>query len=131
MTRPRISGISPFFIVADVAAALAFYREMLGFEVAFQKPPQDPFFAIVSRDGAMIMVKSVGVEPLPNCERQPAARWDAYLSVHDPDALAAEFASRGVTFSVPLQDKQGHRYRFAVARSAGSTPREQAGQVAR
>jgi catechol 2,3-dioxygenase-like lactoylglutathione lyase family enzyme len=106
MTRPRISGISPFFIVADVSASLAFYREMLGFEVTFQEPPQNPFFAIVSRDGAMIMVKSVGVEPLPNRERQPEARWDAYLSVNDPDALAAEFSSRGVTFSAPLRDTQ-------------------------
>ena len=104
MTRARISGISPFFIVADVSASLAFYRGMLGFEVAFQEPLQDPFFAIVSRGGAMIMVKSVGVEPLPNRARQSEARWDAYLSVNDPDALAAEFASRGVTFSAPLED---------------------------
>lgn len=104
MTRSGISGISPFFIVTDVAAALAFYRDMLGFEVTFKGPDQDPFFAIVCRDGAMIMVKSVGVEPLPNCERQPQARWDAYLHVPDPDALAVEFASRGVTFSVPLKD---------------------------
>jgi catechol 2,3-dioxygenase-like lactoylglutathione lyase family enzyme len=104
MTRPRISGISPFFIVADVAAALAFYRDRLGFEVAFQEPKQDPFFAIVSRDDAMLMVKSVGVGPLPNRARHPSARWDAYLSVGDPDALASEFASRGVAFSAPLED---------------------------
>jgi catechol 2,3-dioxygenase-like lactoylglutathione lyase family enzyme len=104
MTRPVISGISPFFIVQDVAAALSFYRDVLDFEVTFQEPAHDPFFAIVSRDGAMIMVKFVGVEPLPNCERQPEARWDAYLHVPDPDTLAAEFASRGVSFSVPLND---------------------------
>lgn len=104
MTRPSISSISPFFIVADLAAAVAFYRDMLNFEVTFQAPEQDPFFAIVLRDGAMIMLKSVGVEPLPNCERERQARWDAYLSVPDPDALSAEFASRGVSFSVPLKD---------------------------
>ena len=104
MTRASISGISPFFIVEDVAVALSFYRDKLDFEVTFQEPAHEPFFAIVSRDGAMIMVKSVGVEPLPNCERQPQARWDAYLHVPDPDALAAELASRGVTFSVPLKD---------------------------
>jgi hypothetical protein len=52
----------------------------------------------------MILVKDVGVEPLPNCTRDPAARWDAYASVPDPDALAAEFTSRGVTLSKPLQD---------------------------
>ena len=104
MTRAGIAGISPFFIVADVVASLSFYRDMLDFEVVFQEPAEDPFFAIVRRDGAMVMVKSVGVEPLPNCEREPQARWDAYLNVPDPDALATEFASRGVTFSVPLKD---------------------------
>ena len=104
MTRAGIAGISPFFIVADVVASLSFYRDMLDFEVVFQEPAEDPFFAIVRRDGAMVMVKSVGVEPLPNCEREPQARWDAYLNVPDPDALATEFASRGVRFSVPLKD---------------------------
>ena len=104
MPPPTISGISPFFIVNDVAAAFAFYRDKLGFEAIYQVPGEDLFFGIVRRDGAMIMFKSVGVEPLPNCERDPAARWDAYLDVPDPDALAAEFSSRGVTFSVPLKD---------------------------
>lgn len=104
MTRPRISSISPFFIVADITAALSFYRDMLDFEVTFLESAEDPFFAIVLREGAMIMLKSVGVEPLPNCERHPWARWDAYLYVPDPDALAAEFASRGVTFAEPLKD---------------------------
>ena len=52
----------------------------------------------------MIFVKSVGVEPLPNRKRHPWAGWDAYVQVPDPDALAAEFTSRGVTFSVPLKD---------------------------
>ena len=37
--------------------------------------------------------------------REPAFSWDAYLDVPDPDALAAEFASRGVVFSVPLTDR--------------------------
>ncbi len=91
--------------MADVAAALAFYRDMLAFEVTFQNgPADDPFFAIVRRDAAMIMIKSVGVEPLPNSKREPGARWDAYLLVPDPDSLAAEFSSRGVIFSVPLKD---------------------------
>ena len=104
MTPPVIRGISPFFIVRDVPAALSFYCGMLGFEIVYQEPQDEPFFAIVQRDGAMIFVKSVGVEPLPNCKRDPAARWDAYASVPDPDALAAEFTSRGVIFSKPLQD---------------------------
>ena len=114
MTRPTISGISPFFIVVDVPATLSFYRDMLGFEVTFRGPaPDDEFFGIVRRDGAMIMFKALGgvsdgkegvVEPVPNYHRKPAFSWDAYLEVPDPDALAAEFASRGVRFSLPLGD---------------------------
>ena len=115
MSRPTISSISPFFIVADVPATLSFYREKLGFEVTFRGPtPEDEFFGIVRRDEAMIMFKGLGVicdgkevivEPLPNFGRKPAFSWDAYLEVADPDALAAEFASRGVLFSVPLTDR--------------------------
>lgn len=104
MIRPEITGISPFFIVTDIEAALSFYRESLGFEVTFREPADDPFFGIVHRGNAMIMLKHVGVKPLPNYQRDPAARWDAYLNVPDPDALAAEFAGRGVVFSEPLKD---------------------------
>ena len=112
MAEVAILGISPFFIVADVTATLAFYRDMLGVEVTFRGPtPEDEFFGIVRRDGAMIMFKALGevsdgkevvVEPVPNYKRKPAFSWDAYLEVPDPDALAAEFASRSVRFSVPL-----------------------------
>jgi len=104
MKPAAISSISPFFVVGNVPTALSFYCKMLGFEIEFQEPEHEPFFAIVQRDGAMIFLKDCGVEPLPNHKREPSARWDAYASVPDPDALAAEFTSRGVTFSKPLQD---------------------------
>ena len=108
MTPAEISGISPFFIVSHVPSARAFYRDRLGFEITFQGPTADDiFFGIVRRGGAMIIFKDVGVEPVPNYTRdikQGIARWDAYVDVPDPDALAAEFASRHVEFSEPLQD---------------------------
>ena len=104
MSRTQIAGISPFFIVKDAAAALSFYRDQLGFEITFQEPTDDPFFGIVRRGGAMIMLKSVGADPLPNHKRQEEARWDAYLHSPDPDALAAEFSSRGVEFLEPLKN---------------------------
>ena len=108
MTTPDITGIAPFFIVRNVPAALAFYRDRLGFEITFQGPePEDIFFGIVQRGAAMIMFKDVGVDAVPNYTRdikQGIARWDAYLNVPDPDALAAEFAARHVEFFVPLQD---------------------------
>lgn len=104
MTQPTIACIAPSFIVRDVTAALSFYCDKLGFNTIFKEPEQDPFFGIVERDGMMIFLKAVGVDPVPNYTRHPWARLDAYVSVPDPDTLAAEFASRGVTFSVPLKD---------------------------
>lgn len=108
MTKPEISGIAPFFIVKDVPTTVAFYRDRLGFDVTFQGPePNDIFFGIVERGAAMIMFKAVGVNPVPNYTRdvkKGIARWDAYLSVPDPDALAEEFSSRNVKFSEPLKD---------------------------
>jgi len=114
MSKPDITGIAPFFIVRNVPAALSFYRDRLGFEVMFQGPsPDDVFFGIVRRGAAMIMLKDVGVDPLPNVQRDVKkgwARWDAYLDVPDPDALAAEFASREVELTQPLKvDEDGLR----------------------
>ncbi len=106
--KPEITCIAPFFIVKNVPVAMAFYRDRLGFEITFQGPePDDVFFGIVERGGAMILMKHVGVDPVPNYTRdikQGIARWDAYLCVPDPDALAVEFKSRGVEFSEPLKD---------------------------
>ena len=111
MTQPEITGIAPFFIVKNVPAALAFYRDRLGFEVTFQGPSDDDiFFGIVQRGAATIILKAIGVDPVPNCTRdikQGIARWDAYLHVPDPDALAAEFASRDVEFFTTLEDNEG------------------------
>lgn len=110
MTKTGISSIAPLFIVKNVPATLAFYRDRLGFDITFQGPePGDIFFGIVRRGGAMIMFKDVGVDPVPNYTRdikQGIARWDAYLYVPDPDALAAEFSSRNIEFFEPLTDTE-------------------------
>ena len=110
MSKPEICAIAPFFIVNHVPRALAFYRDRLGFDITFQGPePDDIFFGIVRRGGAMIMFKDVGVGPVPNYTRdikQGIARWDAYLYVPDPDALAAEFSSRNIEFFEPLTDTE-------------------------
>ena len=108
MTTAEVGVVAPLFIVKNVPNALAFYREALGFVVTFEGPEaNDIFFGIVERGAAMIMFKDVGVDPVPNYTRdvkKGIARWDAYVHVPDPDALAAEFSSRDVVFSEPLKN---------------------------
>ncbi|HKF46200.1 MAG TPA: VOC family protein [Terracidiphilus sp.] len=100
-----MDSISPMFVVTDVNRTAAFYREKLGFEKAYPDPEIDSFFATMRRDGVMIFFKSQsGVNPVPNSSLHPRLKWDAYVYVPDPDALAAELASNGLEFHKPLGD---------------------------
>src|SRR3954468_1807307 len=123
MTQAEISAISPFFIVNDVPSSLAFYRDRLGFEITFQGPDaNDIFFGIVRRGGAQLLLKAVGVPPVPNRTRdahQGIARWDAFVEVPDPDALAAEFAVRDVEFVEALADTDDGLRGFALRDADG------------
>src|ERR1044072_3526248 len=108
MIHAEISGISPFFIVNHVPSSLSFYRDRLGFDITFEGPePDDVFFGIVRRGGAQLLLKAIGVPPTPNHTRyvkQGIVRWDVFVYVPDPDALADEFTSRNVEFLKPLKD---------------------------
>ena len=120
VTQTEIGGVSPFFIVSNVPATLAFYRDQLGFEITFQGPfADDIFFGIVQRGRSMIMFKAVGVEPLPNCKRESGARWDAYFYVPNPNALAAEFTTRDVQFLKPVANNSDNLRGFEIEDADG------------
>ena len=123
MRHAEILAISPFFIVRHVPSALAFYRDRLGFEITFQGPePNDIFFGIVRRGGAQLLLKAVGLPAVPNRTRdakQGIARWDAFVHVPDPDALATEFAARDVEFVEPLADTDDGLRGFAIRDADG------------
>jgi predicted lactoylglutathione lyase len=102
-----LGKVSPFFIVDELAPSVSFY-EQLGFEVRHRSPEEDPFFAIVGRDDTQILLKEItqDINPQPNSTRHPWARWDAFISVENPDALAAEFAEANIRFASELQDTE-------------------------
>ena len=115
-TRPRLDSIAPFFIVRSVAPSIAFYRDGLGFQVAYVAPEDDPFFAIVRRDGVQIMIKAIlpDVPPKPNWKEHPWAAWDAFVHTEDPDAVAAELTARGVSMRTPLADTKDNLRGFEL-----------------
>ena len=118
MQRPEVGNAAPLFIVRDVPATLAFYRDKLGFEVTFEGPePDDIFFGIVERGRAMFMFKDVDVDPVPNYTRDVGhgiARWDGYVYVPDPDALYEEFVSRDVAFATLLGNNDDNLRGFEI-----------------
>ena len=101
-----LERISPFFIVKNLAESIDFYNQKLGFETDLLIPEDDPFFAIVSRDNVRILLKHIAedIHPVPNYTRHEWARWDAFIWVSEPDALFAEYQSRGLAFHEPLAD---------------------------
>ena len=120
-TRAQLSFVAPFFIVRDVVPAIAFYRDRLGFEVTFLGPGDDPYLAMLKRDGVGLMLKAITPEvlPMPNLSRHHWARWDAYIHTPDPDALAEEFAARGVPFREPLGINSDNLRGFEVTDADG------------
>jgi catechol 2,3-dioxygenase-like lactoylglutathione lyase family enzyme len=100
----NLEAIRPFFIVKELQASIAYYRDRLGFALDFQGPADGPYYAGLSRDGIGVMLKAVSPEvpPCPNHTRHDWARWDAYIYTRDPDALFDEFRQRDVSVVTPL-----------------------------
>jgi catechol 2,3-dioxygenase-like lactoylglutathione lyase family enzyme len=117
----NLTSIRPCFIVKDLQASIACYRDRLGFQLDFQGPDDGPFWAGVSRDGIGIMLKAVApdVLPCPNNTRHEWAPPDAQVYSTDPDALFAEFRERGASFVKELSFIDDGLWGFAITDADG------------
>jgi len=120
-TSRNLASIRPNFIVKDLQASIAYYRDRLGFELDFSGPAGDPYYAGMKRDGISIMLKAIlpDVLPCPNHTRHEWARWDAYIYTMDPDTLFEEFRERGVTFVKRLSCIDDGLWGFEIADADG------------
>src|SRR5207237_1346484 len=66
-TQAQLGYIAPFFIVRDVMPAIAFYKDRLGFKVTFLGPEDDPYFAMLKRDGVRLICSRPS---RPRCSRR-------------------------------------------------------------
>jgi catechol 2,3-dioxygenase-like lactoylglutathione lyase family enzyme len=117
----NLVSISPFFIVRDLQASIAYYRDRLGFQLDFQGPDDDVYYGHVTRDGIGIMLKAIlpDVLPRPNHTRHEWARWDAYIYTSDPDGIFAELQERGASFVKELSFIDEGLWGFEVAHADG------------
>jgi catechol 2,3-dioxygenase-like lactoylglutathione lyase family enzyme len=121
---PTLDSIAPFFVVDDLQRSLDFYKSKLGFEVAHKGGSNGDggdFWAIVQRDGVMIMLKAIvpEIHAQPNHSRHEWARWDAYIHTSDPDSLYDEFVGRAVPMHRPLEDTGDGLRAFEVKDNSG------------
>jgi uncharacterized glyoxalase superfamily protein PhnB len=100
---PRITGIAPFLLVADVVRAAEYYRDRLGFTIRGYFFEDPPVFAMVGRDDHIVMLSLMTGGRGGSNRDHKAEALDAYLSVDDVDALHAEFQQRGADLIGPPQ----------------------------
>ena len=96
--------------VTDVARAVKFYVEQLGFELKHQ---QLPAFANVALGALHLLLSGPGASgsrPLPDGRRQEPGGWNRIvLRVQDLPAVIADLERRGLRFRNELQEGPGGR----------------------
>jgi uncharacterized glyoxalase superfamily protein PhnB len=107
-----IRRIAPLFFTTDIPGTLAYYEAKLGFKClgTWQDPP---VYAIVARDQQAIHFRCAE-PPTANPNKYSGELLDAYISIEDPDALYAEYATRGVEFTRGLANMPWHSREFVV-----------------
>ena len=89
------------YIVNDVPATVAFYRDKLGFKLDFQS---GTYFAALSRGGVQLLVSPTkgpggASQPMPNGERPAPGGWNRLvLNTPDLPAEVGRLRKAGVSF---------------------------------
>jgi predicted enzyme related to lactoylglutathione lyase len=117
MLKGKVHTAHPVYYVTDLARSMAFYRDKLGLEVAWEVP-ESKLAAVQINIGAMLVL----------AENPSLARGDAapvfMLDIDDVDSAAAALKKLGVKLegepsdvfygrAVELKDPDGYRLRLA------------------
>ncbi|HEY2391493.1 MAG TPA: VOC family protein [Candidatus Angelobacter sp.] len=119
-----LNSVTPFFIVDDLEATIAFYQSKLGFDVCYKGGGDgkvSDYWAFMGRDQVMLNFKAITpeVHPQPNHSRHEWARWDAYVLTDDPDSLYREFVGRQVPMHQELANTHDGLRAFEVIDNNG------------
>jgi catechol 2,3-dioxygenase-like lactoylglutathione lyase family enzyme len=90
-----LTGHATVLLVDDVQAALAYYRDKLGFDIShYERIPEH--YGYASRDGCHVhFARFEGAAPRPNSDAVPPDMFDIYFYVEDVDAFHIELVERG------------------------------------
>ena len=110
---------APYFPVADVEHAALHYERVLGFarEYVAGSPPQ---FAIMTRDGLVIMLRVVPDATRISPNEGQGGTWDAFFWVRDVRALYEELVAKGADIVYGPTFQEAYRMdEFAAHDSSG------------
>ena len=103
----KVEGLAPLIQVFDMPTSVAFYRDVLGFEVVSQSAPGDDFdWGLLRLDGVELMLNTAYEK-----EHRPASPDPARIAAHDDtvvffacpdvDAAYAHLRAKGVVVEPP------------------------------
>lgn len=98
------NALVPELAVADIAVSLAFYRDVLGFALVYERPAEG--FAFLSLDGNQIMLDQIGVGrtwATGNLEAPLGRGINLQMRVGDIDVVLARLRGAGVSLFLPLE----------------------------
>lgn len=107
-----MAGVSVRYIVDDVDAAIAFYRDQLGFTELMHPAPA---FAMLTRGELRLVLSAPGGGPgggqaMPDGRTPAPGGWNRFaLEVADLDAVVERLRAAGVTFRGPIIEGVGGR----------------------
>ncbi|QUS41317.1 VOC family protein [Tardiphaga alba] len=122
---PKFCAAATLFVVQDVLKSVAYYRDVLGFEVAFTYG-EPVFYGGVERDNVVIHFQAA------HRTRRGAGQGAVNIFVTEVDALCADMQSRGAVIIEPpgdrpygmrdfdLDDPDGNRLTFGMESTAAA-----------
>ena len=110
-----VRGLAPLLQVFDMPASIAFYRDILGFEIVNQSSPGPNFgWALLELDGAQLMLNTAYEDdarpPAPDPVRLAShADTTIYFGCPDVDAAYAHLRAKGLDVKKPSSTSYGFK----------------------
>ncbi|TFW56208.1 VOC family protein [Bradyrhizobium sp. MOS001] len=111
--HPMMAGSATVFVVSDITASLAYYRDVLGFEVTFEYG-QPPSYACLCRDEVGLHLLAAEVT-----KRLPG-HGGICIFVRDVDQVYAELSGRGARLLNRPEDRDYRMRDFDVVDADGN-----------
>lgn len=101
------TSIFPILVTSDLAAALGFYRDLLGATVSYEFPGPDGEMAYA---GLELGSSHLGIGRDPNAAAEPSERFSLWVYADDCDAAVERMRAAGVTIvEEPADQPWGER----------------------
>ena len=111
--RPMMAGSATVFVVSDIAASLAYYRDVLGFQVTFQYGQPLSYACLCRDEVALHLLASSRTKRLPG-------HGAICVFVRDVDRIYAEVSGRGAKLLNQPEDRDYGMRDFDVVDADGN-----------